>query len=90
MPVIAEIPMFPNTGTVKRRFIAKVYRQHESQVIIVPGAFCIGVCLKPGHHAVFVWMQNEEGFEFMKWKPEGDEDDGDQGNTDRSDQGGRA
>ena len=70
-------------------FIAKVYRQHNSLVIVVPQAVCIALGVKRGDHMVFTWRQQEGKFKFSKFIPKGAIDVQSSGSSDRKDTGGR-
>ena len=82
--------MIINTRMTEQCFIAKVFRQHNSLVIVLPYPVCIAVGIKAGDHAVFLWRQTEGGFEFTKFKPVGADEGTDKRGTDRPDQGGKS
>ncbi len=69
-------------------FIAKVFRQHSSLVMVVPGAVCIALNVKKGQYMVLTWSQQDGSFKLTKFKPEGAKDERIETDTDRADQGG--
>lgn len=69
-------------------FIAKVFKQHSSMVIVIPGVVCIALGVKAGQHVVFTWSMKNGEFQFSKFKPEGAKDDRVGASTNRADQGG--
>ena len=83
-------PLIINTIMPTDYYIAKVYRQHNSMVIVIPGAICVAIGLKPGHHVVFVSKLKEGSIQFMKFKPEGAQDERTTKDIDRPDQSGGA
>jgi len=66
-------------------FIAKVYRQHNSLVIVVPQPVAIALNLRVGEHMVFTWQNSEGRFKASKFKPEGVKDAGDSEHTNKQD-----
>jgi len=71
-------------------YIAKLFRQKNSLVIVVPMAVRVALGLKAGDHVVLTWSQADGGFEFSKFVPAGGKDGRDKEHSDRGDQGGRA
>ncbi|MBA7525144.1 hypothetical protein ES705_17293 [subsurface metagenome] len=55
-------------------FIAKLYRQHKSDVITVPVPVKVDLGLKSGDHVVFIKRPGVNGFEFVKFEPVGAQD----------------
>ncbi len=55
-------------------FIAKLYRQHKSDVITVPVPVKVALGLKTGDHAVFIGRPGVNGFEFVKFVLAGAQD----------------
>ncbi len=74
-----------NTDMTESYYIAKVYRQHNSFVIVVPRPVCVGLNLRAGDHIVFIWNTAEGRFDAKKFVPEGVENARDAGHTDQSD-----
>ncbi len=70
-------------------YIAKVFKQHNSLVIVVPHVVCIALNVKSGQYLVLTWLQSEGAFKVTKFKLEGEKEDGSKGHTDKSDKGGR-
>lgn len=68
-------------------FISKVYRQHQSMVIVVPQPVCVTLNIRPGDHVVFTWLNTEGRFKVSKFKLEGEKDAGKQEHTDQPDSG---
>ena len=68
-------------------FIAKLYRQHRSVVIVVPRPVLVALELNAGEHIVFVWQQSEGEFKIRKFIPEGAKDAADSGHTNKQDRG---
>ena len=66
-------------------FIAKVYRQHNSLVIVVPQPVAIALNLRVGEHMVFTWQNSEGRFKASKFKPAGEKDAGDSEHTNKQD-----
>ena len=52
-------------------FIAKLYRQHKSDVITVPVPVKMSMGLKTSDYVIFIQHQGEDGFEFRKFVPIG-------------------
>ncbi len=73
---------------VESYFIAKVYRQHNSLVIVIPGVVCVAMNVKAGTYMVFTWDNDLGSFKFSKFKPEGSKDERTGRDRDRKDQGG--
>ena len=69
-------------------YIAKVFRQHNSLVIVVPGVVCVALGIKAGQHVVFAWTMKDGDFKFTKFKPVGAKDERHGTDTDKPDQGG--
>ena len=69
-------------------FIAKVYRQTHSLVIVVPQPVCVTLGLRPGNHVVLKWKNPEGVFVFEKFVPVGAKDGGDREHTDHEDRSG--
>lgn len=69
-------------------YIAKVFRQHNSQVVTIPLSVCTALGTKPGDHVVFTWDKLNCEFDFAKFKPAGEKDGSDSRDSDRKDQGG--
>jgi len=57
-------------------FIAKLYRQHKSAVIVVPRPVLSALNLRAGEHLVFVWQIETGTFVVKKFIPEGVKDGG--------------
>ena len=70
-------------------FIAKVYRHHTSNEVVIPQAVCIALGIKPGNHVVFQWNGYGNTFGFRKFVPVGAIEDADTGDSGQSDQGGQ-
>jgi hypothetical protein len=56
-------------------FIAKLYRQHKSDVITVPVPVKVSLGLKTSDHVAFIGRPGMNGFEFVKLVPVGVQDD---------------
>ena len=69
-------------------YIAKVFRQHNSQVVTIPLSVCTALGTKPGDHVVFTWNKLNCEFDFAKYKPVGEKDERTGTDTDRKDKGG--
>ncbi|KKM97807.1 hypothetical protein LCGC14_1164400 [marine sediment metagenome] len=69
-------------------YIAKVFRQHNSQVVTIPLPVCTALGIKPGNHVVFTWNKRSCEFDFAKFKPVGAQDERTRTDTDRTDKGG--
>ena len=80
--------MIINTLMTESYYIAKVFKQHNSLVIVVPSVVCIVLEIKAGSHVVFTWNQSEGTFKFSKFNPEGSQDGASEGSPDRKDTGG--
>lgn len=57
-------------------FIAKLYRQHKSVVMVVPRPVQVALGLKAGEHVVLQWKNPEGTFEFKKFVLAGEKDAG--------------
>jgi len=68
-------------------YIAKVYRQHNSFVIVVPQPVCVALGVRVGDHMVFTWQNSNGRFKLTKFKMEGVKDAGDSEHTDTEDRG---
>ena len=66
-------------------FIAKLYRQHNSAVIVVPRPVLAALSLKAGEHLVFVWQIDTGTFVVQKFIPEGVKHGGDAEHSDNQD-----
>ena len=69
-------------------FIAKVFRQRNSLVVVIPRPVCIAMEIKAGQYMVFTWNNSEGQFEFKKFVPAGAKDEPHTGSSDSADQGG--
>lgn len=82
--------MIINGAMAEGYFIAKVFRQKNSLVIVVPMAVRVALDMQAGDHVVFTWSQARGKFKFSKFVPVGDQDGRASGDSDSGDQGGRA
>lgn len=71
-------------------FIAKVYRQHNSLVIVVPQPVCVALDVRARDHIVFEWNNSDGRFKVSKFELEGKKDAGRKGTTNQPDTSGRA
>ncbi len=55
-------------------FLAKLYRQHKSIVMVVPRPVLVALNMKAGEHAVLRWNQRTGVMEFEKFILKGAED----------------
>ncbi len=69
-------------------YIAKVFRQHNSQVVTIPLSVCTALGITPGNHVVFTWNKLDCEFDFAKFKPAGEKDERTRRDSDQSDKGG--
>ena len=69
-------------------FIAKVFRQRNSLVVVIPRPVCIALELKAGQYMVFKWQNSEGQFEFKKLIPAGAKDGQDTRGPNSGDPGG--
>ena len=67
-------------------FIAKLYRQHTSVVMVLPRPVQTALKLKPGNHVVLQWKNPQGTFELKKFIPVGAKEDDDNEQTDLSGQ----
>ncbi len=72
----------------KTHFIAKVFRQHNSLVMVVPGAVCIALNVSTGTYLVLEWDPEYGAFKMTKFKPEGFKDERARADSDQSNKGG--
>jgi len=70
-------------------FISKVYRQHNSLVIVLPQPVVITLGIKPGNHVVFQWKNPEGQFELKKFIPVGAKNETDTRDIGIADRGGQ-
>lgn len=68
-------------------FIAKLYRQHTSVVMVLPRPVQIALNLRPGNHVVLQWKNPEGVFVLKKFVPVGAKDETDPGSIDSEDPG---
>ena len=70
-------------------FIAKLYRQHTSVVMVLPRPVQIALNLRPGNHVVLQWKNPAGTFELKKFVPVGAKDETDTGSIDSEDPSGQ-
>ncbi|MBA7557346.1 hypothetical protein ES705_50094 [subsurface metagenome] len=68
-------------------FLAKLYRQHNSVVIVVPRPVLVALEVKAGGYVVFKWNQKDGTFEFAKLDLTGGKDADSREHTDSKDRG---
>ena len=61
-----------NTMATEQYYIAKVFKQHNSLVVVVPGVVCIGLGIVAGDHVVFMMRLKEGDMQFSKFVPAGE------------------
>ncbi|GAJ13313.1 unnamed protein product [marine sediment metagenome] len=67
--------------------IAKLYRQANSLVMVVPKPVTIALGLKRGDHVLLQWNQIDGKFEFKKFVLAGGKDAGDSEHSNQQDRG---
>lgn len=55
-------------------FIAKVFRQRNSLVVVIPKALCIAMNIKTKQYLVMKWNNKDGSFSVTRFKPVGEKD----------------
>lgn len=61
-------------------FIAKVFRQRNSLVVVIPQELCIAMNIKTKQYLVMSWNNQDGSFTVTKFKPIGEKDGSDKTN----------